>query len=223
MKDRRIWGLLVFVCLLPVLLAAVQQPAAPPGGTPAPGNAGATRTPSVVLDGAPLPVPVTIAPAGPMFGLRPLAQSLGGELAVDETGESVSLAIADTQVVLGPGSAIVTVGEEIVSLSQPVTGGAGPGGDVELLVPLDFLQKTYGDLLGFAFDWRPETARLVISRRQARDVNVLVDVVHLQGMTTVVLQFAVAPRYDIVRQPGLIEVRMLEDRLAAPVAPPAVQ
>ena len=51
-------------------------------------------------------------------------------------------------------------------------------------------------------------------------------------MTTVVLQFTEAPpRYDIVRPqpggtpgtPGVIEVRMLEDRLAAPPAPPCAE
>ena len=213
-----------FACLLPVLLAAVQAPSpaqapqAPqaPASPPAAGPAAPARG-SVVLDGSPLAVPVTVAPAGPLFALRPLAESLGGEITPDPSGESVVLKIGDTEVVVGFGSAIVTVGDEIVSLSQPVTR--------DLQVPVDFLQKTYGTILDYTFDWRPELARLTIARRQARDVPVLVDVVHLQGMTTVVLQFSeTPPRYDIARpQPGTIEVRMLEDRLAAPSAPKVVQ
>lgn len=211
-----------FACLLPVLLVAVQAPS--PAQAPAPASAQppAAGQPSpargsVTLDGSLLAVPVTIAPAGPLFALRPLNESLGGELTPDPSGESVVLKIGDAEVVVGFGSAIVTVGDEIVSLSQPVTR--------DLQVPVDFLQKTYGTVLDYTFEWRPETARLVISRRQARDVPVLVDVVHLQGMTTVVLQFAdTPPRYDIARpQAGTIEVRMLEDRLAAPAAPKPVQ
>jgi N-acetylmuramoyl-L-alanine amidase len=89
-------------------------------------------------------------------------------------------------------------------------------------VPLDFLQKTYGDLAGFSFDWRPGLQQLVIARRAAREIPVLLDVVHLQGMTTVVLQFPEAPRYQIVRQPGQVDVQMMGDRLAPPPTPPAV-
>jgi N-acetylmuramoyl-L-alanine amidase len=44
---------------------------------------------------------------------------------------------------------------------------------------------------------------------------VAIDVVHLQGTTTVVLQFPAVPRYKIDQQPGRIEVRMLGDRIAA--------
>ncbi|HVT57980.1 MAG TPA: N-acetylmuramoyl-L-alanine amidase [Thermoanaerobaculia bacterium] len=172
---------------------------------------GSARGSSVVLDGLELPVPVAINPAGPVFALRPLAESLGGELGSDETGESSSLKLEGSEVVMGVGSAIITVGENIVSLSQPVTRG-----EAGLLVPLDFLRKTFGAVSGYAFDWRPEESRLVIARRESRELKVMLDVVHLQGMTTVVLQFPETPRYRLNQQPGSVEVQLLADRLAPP-------
>ena len=168
---------------------------------------------AVTLEGRELPVLVTITPGGPVFSLKPLVDSLGGQLSADSSGESVSLKIEGAEVVIGGGSAVITVGESIVSLSQPVT--RGPGG---FQVPLDFLRKTYGDLAGYSFDWRPEEARLVIARRESREIKVILDVVHLQGMTTVVLQFPETPRYHLNQQPGLVEVQMLADRLAPPPA-----
>ncbi|HEX9940829.1 MAG TPA: N-acetylmuramoyl-L-alanine amidase [Thermoanaerobaculia bacterium] len=210
MKDRRIWASLGVLCLvLPVLVAAQGErpqpppvPAAPPAGSRA----------SVTLEGREIPVPVTINPSGPMFGLSPLVEALGGKLTSDVSGESVTLRVADTDVVLGPGNAIVTVGDTIVSLSQPPAPGEGG-----LQVPVDFLRKTYGDLLGYAFEWHPETQGLTIARRGNRELGVALDVVHLQGMTTVVLQFPEEPSYRINReQPGMIVVEMLSDRLTPP-------
>jgi N-acetylmuramoyl-L-alanine amidase len=226
-KESRFRGApaLAGLLLIAVLVTAFQAP--PPTPTPAPtfqgGQGGAERTPSVTMDGQSLSVPVTITPAGPLFGLEALARSLGGELTQDESGEGLSLTIDQTEVVLGIGSAIITVGEAIVSLSQPPVRGEGG-----ILVSVDFLRKTWGDLQGYAFDWRPEASRLFITRRGARELSVLTDVVHQQGITTVVLQFAEMPRYRIDRQPGSVTVQMTADRLAVPlqqerVADPLVQ
>ena len=222
-KDRRFWACwLLLGLLLPVLVAAQGErtqspPPAPPNNPNTGPNAGAARS-SVTLEGREIPVPVTIGPNGPMFGLSPLADVLGGKLATDESGESITLHLADKDVVIGPGNAIVTVGDNIVSLSQPPTRGEGG-----LQVPVDFLKKSFGDLLGYAFDWHPETSRLTIARRGNREMPVTLDVVHLQGMTTVVLQFPEEPRYQIDRsQAGTVTVKMLSDRLTPP-APKAVQ
>src|SRR5947209_16158732 len=168
-------------------------------------------SPTVTLDGREVRVPVSLAAGGPLFGLKALTEILGGELVPGETGESFTLKLGGREIVVGLGSAVVTVGDTIVSLSQPPTRGEGG-----LAVPLDFLAKTYGDLLGFSFDWRPGEQRLVIGRRSARELPVALDVVHLQGMTTVVLQFSDVPRYKLNQQPGRIEVQMLADRLAVP-------
>ncbi len=183
------------ILLLPVLLGA--QAEAPP------------RAPVVTVEGREIPAQVVVGPAGPLFALAPVAEALGGKLGPGEGG-SYLLSIGDTQVVLAAGSPVVTVGSDIVSLSQPVTPGGGG-----LMVPLDLLRKTFGDLAGWSIDWLPEASRLSIAKRQARLVPVAVDVVHLQGTTTVVLQFPAVPRYKIDQKPGRIEVQMLGDRIAA--------
>lgn len=217
MKDRRLWAFVLFAALLPPVLVLAQaerpQPAAPPAA-PAPGPVRA----AVVLDGREIPVPVTITASGPVFGLAPMAEALGGKLTSDEAGESITLRLADKDVVIGPGNSIITVGDNIVSLSQPPSRGEGG-----LQVPVDFLKKTFGDVLGYSFEWRPEVARLAVARLGNRQMSVTADVVHLQGMTTVVLQFPEEPRYRVNReQPGLIAVEMLADRLTPP-APKPVQ
>jgi N-acetylmuramoyl-L-alanine amidase len=167
-----------------------------------------------VLDGREIRVPVSIAAGGPLFGLKALSAVLGGDLVAGETGESYTLKLGGKEIVVGLGSAVVTVGDTIVSLSQPPTRGEGG-----IAVPLDFLAKTYGDLSGYSFDWRPGEQRLVIGRRSARELPVALDVVHLQGMTTVVLQFGEVPHYHLNQQPGQVEVQMLADRLAVPSPP----
>ncbi|MFL6261364.1 MAG: N-acetylmuramoyl-L-alanine amidase [Thermoanaerobaculia bacterium] len=213
MKDRRFWACCVLLALLlPVLLLAQRQPAPP--AVPTPSAPPAPSRSAVLLEGREIPVPVTINPNGPVFGLTPLVEALGGKVTSDESGESITLRLGEKDVVLGAGNAIVTVGDNIVSLSQPPTRGEGG-----LQVPVDFLKKTWGDLLGYAFDWHPETSRLTIARRGNRELGVTLDVVHLQGMTTVVLQFPEEPHYQIDRsKPGMITVQMLSDRLSPPPA-----
>ena len=198
---HRLVLLATLLLALPLLVAAqIGRPEAPPRG------------PVVVLDGRELAVPVTITPGGPLFALKPLVDGLGGQLGSDDAGESYNLKLEATEVVTGIGNAIITVGEDIVSLSQPpVRGESGP------LVPLDFLRKTWGAVSGYSFDWRPEESRLIISRRESREIKVTLDVVHLQGMTTVVLQFPETPRYRVNQLPGVVEVQVLADRLAPPV------
>jgi N-acetylmuramoyl-L-alanine amidase len=219
-KDCRFRACFLFLALLlPVLVAAQgQRPPAPPGASPPNAAPPATVAPparsSVTLEGREIAVPVVINQSGPVFGLSPIVEALGGKMTSDESGESITLRIADKDVVIGPGNAIITVGDSIVSLSQPPSRGEGG-----LQVPVDFLKKTFGDLLGYAFEWHPETSRLTIARRGNRELGVTLDVVHLQGMTTVVLQFPEEPRYQIDRsQPGAITVQMLSDRLTPPPA-----
>jgi len=208
-KDRRFRASCILLALLlPVLLLAQRQPAPAAGAAP---PAAPARS-AVLIEGREIPVPVTINPNGPLFGLTPLVDALGGKVTSDESGESVTLRLGDKDVVLGPGNAIVTIGDNIISLSQPPTRGEGG-----LQVPVDFLKKTWGDLGGYAFDWHPETSRLTIARRGNRELGVTLDVVHLQGMTTVVLQFPEEPHYQIDRsKPGMITVQMLSDRLSPP-------
>ena len=165
----------------------------------------------VTFEGRELPVPVTAAAEGPLVALAPLAERLGGTLVVEKDGQSATLTLEGKEIVLGVGSTIATVADEIVSLPQPVVRGAGG-----LQVPLALLRKTYGSILGYGFDWRPDEGRLVIGPRGAREIPVVLDVVHLQGVTTVALQFPEIPRYSVDQQPGTIVVQMVSDRLQTP-------
>ncbi len=210
MNARRA-SLLALPLIVLALLGQAPQPPARPAPVP-------PATPTVTVDGRLVEVPVTLGPSGPQVALAPLARLLGGTLAPGEADESWTLKIGETEVILGIGSAVVTVGDSIASLSQPPTrGDDGPR------VPLDFLNRTFGDLAGYAFDWRPEQQRLTVGRRSAREINVALDVVYLQGMTTVVLQFDAVPRYRLREQPGQVTLEMLGDRLAVPAAPPRVE
>ncbi len=207
-------GLLLAALLVTAFQAPPPAPVAPPSPQTSPQPLGATaeRSPTVSVDGQLIPVPVSISPSGPLFGLEAITRSLGGTVAQDDSGEGLSLTIDQTEIVLGIGSAIITVGESIVSLTQPPVRGEGG-----ILVPVDFLRKTYGDLQGYSVDWRPEASRLLIVRRGARELSVLTDVVHQQGITTVVLQFTEMPRYRVERQPGVVTVLMTADRLSVPL------
>jgi N-acetylmuramoyl-L-alanine amidase len=210
-KFRRFQAYLPLLALLLLPVLGVAQSQRAPAPPVPPSSTSPRRGPSVSLEDRELAVPVVITPAGPLVALEPLAQALGGRLLPGETGESFTLRLGDRDVVLGIGSSVVTVGEKIVSLSQPPT--RGPAG---VQVPLDFLNETYGDLQGYSFEWRPEQQLLTIGRRSAREIPVALDVVHLQGTTTVVLQFPAQPRYRIDQEPGRVEVLMTTDRLAVP-------
>ena len=201
---------LAFLLLLPLLAAA-------PGARSAAQGEPGGRAPTVTLEGRLAAVAVTLAPAGPLVALAPLAPLLEGRLGHDAESGSWTLTVGDKEVVLAAGSAVVTVGDEIVSLSQP----PAPGEDGPR-VPIDFLDRTFGALAGYSFEWRPAEARLAIGRRSAKELPLSVDVVHLQDTTTVVLQFGQQPRYRIDVRPGAIAVEIFGDRLAG-AAPPVVQ
>ncbi|HSM52464.1 MAG TPA: N-acetylmuramoyl-L-alanine amidase [Thermoanaerobaculia bacterium] len=200
---RRLPALLPLLCLLLAAGARAQEPAPPPVLTPqAPGW--------LVVDGVAHPLPWAGGPAGPLVSLLPVVARLGGELVSEALGEGYRLELGQTQGLLAPGSAAVTMGEEIVPLSQApqVLGG-------ELLVPVDLLRRTYGDLLGLAFDW-PGDGRLVVTRPRVRELPVEMELVHLQGITTLVFRFPERPRYRVQERLGGYDVELVGDRLLPP-------
>jgi N-acetylmuramoyl-L-alanine amidase len=160
---------------------------------------------------------ISSGPAGPLFALQPIAERLGAAVAAGSLGQSVTLRIGETQIVLGAGSPAATVGQEIVRLTQAPVAVAG-----ELRVPLDLLERTFGDLAGHGFEWRPGELQLVVSRRMAQELPVQVELVHLQGVTTVVLQFPERPNYRVVEQGGVVEVQIAGDQLRPPVLRPEI-
>lgn len=202
---RRLPALLPLVCLLFAAGARGQEPA--PAAPPplAPQAAG-----WLVVDGAAHPLAWAAGPSGPMVSLLPVVSRLGGELGSEALGEGYRLALGETVALLAPGSPVVTMGEEIVSLSQApqVLGG-------ELLVPVDLLRRTYGDLLGLAFDW-PGDGRLVVTRPRVRELPVEMELVHLQGITTLVFRFPERPRYRVLERLGGFDVELVGDRVLPP-------
>ena len=126
---------------------------------------------------------------GPLFSLQPLVARLGGELELGPLGQSHTLKLDEVEFRFGPDSPALTEGEKIFALSQPPR--VGEGG---LHVPLDLLESTYGARYGLEFGWRPDERRLTVSQRPPREVAVSVDVVRVQGVSTVVFQFSDKPR-----------------------------
>jgi len=200
--------------ILLLLLAApgAAQEAPPEATPPLPTSAG-----TLEIDGQATALPYAQGPSGPLFALQPLADRLGGKLSTDPLGQSSELALGATTVVLGPNSPAATIGKEIIALTQPTAAGAGG-----VLVPLDFLQRTFGDLAGFDFVWQAPAARLVVTRRAVRELPLQIDVVHVQGVTTVVLQFSEAPRYHVVEAAGGVDVLFDGDRIRPPAGRPAL-
>lgn len=179
----------------------------------------ATAVPTVgavvsVEGGAPTALAIGLGPAGPLFPLAPLAAQLGATLRAGPLNQGYELVIGDTTVVLGPQSPAITLGREITTLSTPVA--EGPQGP---LVPLDFLQKTFGALRGYAFEWLPAQQRLDVTRRGGREMAVAVDVVHLQGVSTVVMEFPEPPLYRVVEREGGVDVEIQGGDRLLPSAP----
>lgn len=164
-------------------------------------------TATVEMAGRRWAVPYAVTSLGPLFALRPIVDQLGGELAVGPLGDSHVLELGGTTFLFGPGSGVLTVGEEIVPLSQP------PVSAIEgLLVPLDLLRRVYSDVAAHDLLWEAGDRRLVIGERLLQQLPVSVDIVHLSGVTTVVLQFASEPRYRITRAGRQVRVQLIGDQ-----------
>src|SRR4029078_10351611 len=70
----------------------------------------------------------------------------------------------------------------------------------------------------------PAEQRLEITRHDGREMPVTVDVVHLQGVSTVVLEFPEPPLYRIVEREGGVDVEIQGgDRLLPSAARPAAE
>ena len=170
--------------------------------------AGAVDVPEPIVGMVDLGQPALVNAQGPLFPLRRIVASLGGKLV--ELEESVTLELDDSEVIAGPGNPVMIVGREIVHLSQaPVQGEPLKEG---LLVPLDFLRQSYGRFTDYEIQWSPATRRLSAVRRQPRVLPVTVNVVHLQGVSTVVLQFPARLDYRLEEEGEDIEVLPLRDR-----------
>lgn len=168
-------------------------------------------TGSVVMGGAATPIAFAVTARGLLVELEPIVGRLGGRLDVGPLRQSYGLAIGETLLVLVPGSSALTSGTEIETLTL-----APAIVDGRLLVPLELLERSYGAQLGVNFAWDDAHAVLSVERPRQRELPVEIGVVHLQGVTTVVLQFPEAPRYRVVREAGVYEVLLIGDRVVPP-------
>lgn len=204
--------------MIPPDAVAAPEPE-PPGATPLP------TTDATLAIGVepPRPLRVLSGEAGPRFPLAELAPVLGAQLRPGPGGIGWTLATGESEAILAGGSRLTTVGRQIVELSQPVAGGEGGP-----WVPLDFLQRTFGESLHWSLAWSEPERRLTATVQQQRQLAVDWNVVNLQGISTVVLQFPETPRLRVHPAQPLpdgrqrLEVELLGDQLAAPTRPPAV-
>ena len=173
----------------------------------------ASGTGSLAGDGAELALPWIETENGPLVALLPLVGRLGGELETGPFGTSFELTIGDALFVVAAGSAVITRGIEILPLSQAPLVQLGV-----LYVPLDLVPRTWGLLAGVQVAWDPAAKRLTARRPTARELQVDVSVVHLQGISTVVLRFPQAPRCRIERRAGGYDIVAAGDRFLAPAA-----
>jgi len=154
------------------------------------------------------PIAYAVTPLGTLFSLHAVLANLGGELKLGPMNQAHELTIGNVTYIFGPDSQSLTEGTEIYPLSQrPTVAEDG------VKVPLDLLETVYGEQLGYEFQWDQAGRTLTVRKMPAREIGVEVDLVHLQGVTTVVLQFPTRPRYRIKNIPGQVSVELIGDRL----------
>lgn len=216
MRHRRPAGLHPALLLALLLLAPLPGPAAEeePVGPPLLRSG----TASFEVAGQRFLAPYDVTAVGPLFPLQPLVARLGGELEIGPLQQRHALTVGETTAQFGPGVRTLTFGGEIVDLSQPPR--AGTGG---LHVPLDLLERLYGERLAYRFSWNDAASTLVVERPAPREIAVRSEIVHLQGVTTVVLTFGEQPHLEITEEPRRIVVDLISDRLRplGPADPPA--
>ena len=175
----------------------------------------AKMTARLEVNGQASPLGVTLMPRGPLFALKPIVDRLGGQLEVGPLGQSHTLELGGTSFLFGPGSAALTVGHEIIDLSQPpIVAEDG------LRVPLDLLEAVYTQIAAKQLSWIERDRVLVVGSGSMRRLAVAVDVVHIQGVSTVVFQFLKRPRYRVEELPGRIKIYFIGDRIQPPRAAP---
>ncbi len=207
---RRLIPRIASSVLLSLAVAALAQEAPPDEETPQVAIVGSGVGVLATASGS-LPLAYALSASGPLVDFEPLVARLGGRLETGPLGQSYTLALGETSYVLVPGSAALTSGTEIYPLSQPPQTLDG-----RLFVSIDLLEKTYGTTLGVGFAWDGASFRLAASLPASRELPLEVDLVHLQGVTTLVLRFPEAPRYRIVRTANGYDVILQGDRLLPP-------
>jgi len=195
--------------------AAVEAVPAPKPTPPPPATLRASGVGVLESGGVRSGLPWVDAGRGVLVELAPLVDRLGGELVPGAFWRSAELRLEGEAFVLASESAVVTQGTRLENLSQPPVFFDG-----RVFVPLDLIPRTWGELLGVEARWDATAKRLVADRPSGREVAVEASVVHLQGVSTVVLRFDGAPRVRVEERPGGWDLVAVGDRFVAPSARP---
>lgn len=149
---------------------------------------------------------------GPRFALEPIAGALGVELRIGPLGDSHTLIFEDKKVLVGPDDpTFVTVqsdgaDEEISRLRlAPIKTVRG------LEVPLEMIEKTIGDELGYEIEWSFRNLELALKRRELRSLTGSLSLVHQYRISVVEISFSERPRYRFSQEGGVAEVRLVGD------------
>ena len=203
-----------FVGALLALLVGPPLPAQSPATDDVqPPDLRATGVGTLISGGTQVALPWVETARGPLVALGPLVERLGGALEAGPFGTGARLSVGDAIFVLAQGSAALTRGTEILPLSQPPLFLAGTA-----YVPLDLVPRVWGTLTGVEARWDAAGRRLLAERPAPRQIAVEISVVHLQGISTVVLRFAEPPRLRVERRPEGWEVIAVGDRFVPPAA-----
>jgi N-acetylmuramoyl-L-alanine amidase len=198
-------SILALFCLLTPLLLQAAEPTRDEEALPVWESGIATLD---LGTGRQFPIAYSVTPLGALFSLHSVVANIGGELKLGPNNKAHELTIDNTTYIFGPDSNSLTKDTEIYPLTQQPT-VAEDGAKV----PLDLLETVYGEQLSYNFEWDQPGRTLTVRKLPARKLGVDVDLVHLQGVTTVVLQFPSRPRYRIRHSPGQVAVELIGDRL----------
>ena len=166
-----------------------------------------------------LALPFARTSVGILVGLEPLASELGASVEETAKGQGYTLVLGTESFVFGIDSAHVVSGQKLIALSQrPVLLGQ------TLLVPVDLFEKIFG-ASGFSFAWDGGRRELTVELpASGAEVELIGEVVHLQGTTTVVLRFpSGAVRYRVTETPTVLEIRLTGARFSPSSFVPRVE
>lgn len=209
------------LALAAALLAALALPffAQDP---PAPGPVAGQAT--LVYDGRELgTVAYQLRGESPRFDPLPVGRALEIEIQVGPLGDSHAVVLDQRKVVFGPDNttllSVPTGGgrEQVSHLPYPPVRDAGG-----IKVPIELLERVFGEERNVDFRWVPSPARLEMSSRQGHELLGSVLVVHQYRVSTVEIEFSAKPKFRVEKGPSRLDIRLLGDtfRLREPFANP---
>ncbi|MEM8930269.1 MAG: N-acetylmuramoyl-L-alanine amidase [Acidobacteriota bacterium] len=204
-------------CLLALLVAVTlgaQESTDPAATDAAEAVASPSGSASLIFEDRPVAnVGFSLRADGERFALTPIAEVLGIALRIGPLGESHTLIFEDgDEILVGPDEAAYVVrsadGVERHRLGRaPIETVHG------LEVPLEFLERTFGDQLDFDFTWSFRQLELTLARRELRDVSGDITLVHQFGASVLELRLSQRPRFRFEPTADGAELRLLGARL----------